>query len=81
MRFAAMYPATRLLLQILRLIKPSLAARRVTHLAFTKAKIEKRLQRKTDRKDFMTYVSLSPARDLEGEEGEVLLQRRSSSGH
>ena len=81
MRFAAMYPAARLLLKFLRLIKPSLAARRVAHLAFTKAKIEKRLQRKTDRKDFMTYVSLSTARDLEGEEGEVLLQPRRLFGH
>ena len=69
-RFAAIYPAVGLLLKLLQLIKPSLAARRVAHLAFTQAKTEKRLERKTERKDIMTYASLplpegpSPFRDF-----------------
>ena len=38
-------------------IIPSMAEKRKSHLAFTKQKTENRLDRDTDRKDFMTYVS------------------------
>lgn len=41
---------------------PSFSAKRAAHLEFTRAKIEKRLDRKTDRKDFTSYAifPLSP---------------------
>lgn len=35
-----------------------MAERRNAHFAFTKQKTENRLNRDTDRKDFITYVSL-----------------------
>lgn len=55
-RFAGTYPAAGLLLKVLLFFKPSFSARRSAHLAFTKEKIVKRLERKTDRKDMFTYV-------------------------
>ncbi|KAL8720308.1 MAG: hypothetical protein Q9225_002820 [Loekoesia sp. 1 TL-2023] len=42
------------------IIGPSFSAKRVAHLSFTEVKTQKRLDRKTDRKDFMTYVCLPP---------------------
>lgn len=59
MRFAIIYPAAGLLLKLLLFFMPSLSSKRVTHLSFTEDKIQKRLDRKTDRKDFMTYASFS----------------------
>ena len=47
----------RLGLKIMEIIVPSFTAKRVEYLEFTRAKIEKRLDLKTDRKDFMTYAS------------------------
>jgi hypothetical protein len=38
-------------------LKPSFAAKRIAHLEFTRKKIDKRLNRETDRKDFLQYVS------------------------
>lgn len=37
---------------------PSMAEGEKAHFAFTKQKTENRLDRDTDRKDFITYVSL-----------------------
>ena len=56
-RFMAIYPALPFTFQLLELLIPSFTAKRVAHLAFTTAQIEKRLDTKTDRKDFITYAS------------------------
>lgn len=57
-RFAATYPAFGLLFKILQVVMPSFSAKRAAHLAFTEAKTNKRIDRKTNRKDFMGYASL-----------------------
>lgn len=46
-----------MILKVLQLLRPSFSAKRVAHLAFTEDKTQERLDRKTDRKDFMTYAS------------------------
>lgn len=38
---------------------PSFGAKLQDHREFTKAKVENRLNRKTDREDFMSYVRLT----------------------
>ena len=48
-----------LALRVLGIIMPSLTAKRVAFIELTKATVEKRLDAKTDRKDIMTYASLS----------------------
>lgn len=48
-----------LALRLLEVIMPSLTAKRVAYIELTKATVEKRLDAKTDRKDIMTYASLS----------------------
>lgn len=58
-RFVATYPILGFVFRLLQSVIPSVAAKRVAHLAFTEKKILKRLEREVDRKDFMTYVSLS----------------------
>ena len=55
-RFAATYPVLGLLFKLLQYIIPSFAAKRAAHMAFTETKLDKRLDRKTNRKDFMTYA-------------------------
>lgn len=55
-RFAATYPVVGLLFKLLQFIMPSFAAKRAAHMAFTETKLDKRLDRKTNRKDFMTYA-------------------------
>ena len=57
MRFAATYPIINRLFKLLLSNIPSMAAKRKAHFAFTKQKVESRLDRDTDRKDFTTYVS------------------------
>lgn len=57
-RFAAAYPILDLILKVLLKVMPSLTAKRNAHFLFTKEKIENRLQKKTDRKDFLSYVNL-----------------------
>lgn len=59
MRFAAVYPAVGLLFKLLQFFMPSFGAKRAAHLKFTESKTEQRLNRETDRKDFMTYASFS----------------------
>ena len=49
-----------LALTVFRTILPSFEAKRAASYEFAKAKIEKRLDLNTDRKDFMTYVSFRP---------------------
>lgn len=56
LRCATIYPAMNFCLKVLKVVMPSFEAKRNAHLTFTKAKVEKRLDQKTDRKDFMTYV-------------------------
>jgi hypothetical protein len=58
-RFAATYPIVGLFFKLLQPIMPSFAAKRAAHLAFTEGKTNERLERETDRKDFMTYASFS----------------------
>ena len=48
-----------LALRVLEVVMPSLTAKRVAYIELTKATVEKRLDTKTDRKDIMTYASLS----------------------
>lgn len=55
-RCAAIYPAINLALKVLKKVTPSIEAKRVAHFKFTSAKIEKRLDSKTDRRDIMTYA-------------------------
>ncbi|KAL8992647.1 MAG: hypothetical protein Q9169_006936 [Polycauliona sp. 2 TL-2023] len=55
-RFAALYPVVNLAFKLVPIVMPSLTARKEAHREFTKAKVEKRLDLKTDRKDFMAYV-------------------------
>ncbi|KAM0806079.1 putative benzoate 4-monooxygenase cytochrome P450 [Usnea florida] len=55
-RFAATYPVVGLLFKLLQFIMPAFAAKRAAHLAFTETKLDRRLDRKTNRKDFMTYA-------------------------
>jgi hypothetical protein len=55
-RFAAAYPFIGIFLYVLQLLIPSIAAKRRAHLQFTEEKIDERLNRKTDRKDFLQYV-------------------------
>lgn len=57
MRFAATYPIINRVFTLLMSSIPSMAERRKAHFAFTKQKTESRLNRDTDRKDFITYVS------------------------
>ncbi|KAL8904655.1 MAG: hypothetical protein Q9171_006965 [Xanthocarpia ochracea] len=59
----------RLGLRIMEVIVPSFTAKRVEYLEFTRAKIEKRLDLKTDRKDFMTYASFRLILRHNGERG------------
>lgn len=59
MRFGAAYLAGDLFLEAFKILMPSLSAKQAAHWSFTKDKIMKRLNRKTDRKDFLTYVSCS----------------------
>ena len=56
-RFVKTYPALGLLLKVLQPVLPSFTAKRVAHMEFTKTKIDQRLDRKTDRKDIISYVS------------------------
>jgi hypothetical protein len=60
-RFAATYPTVGLLLKFLQTVMPSFSAKRAAHLEFTGTKIEKRLDQKTDRKDFISYASFCPS--------------------
>ena len=53
------YPILRVLLQIMVQVFPSIRKARNTHFEYTQLQAEKRLATKTDRKDFMTYVSTS----------------------
>lgn len=53
-----MYPATILLLKPIQFLRPSFFPRRTAYLSFAKEMTEKRLNRETDRKDFITYASL-----------------------
>lgn len=60
MRFATTYPAVGFLLfKLLKIVMPSLSAKQAAHVEFITAKVQKRLDRKTDRKDFTTYA-ISP---------------------
>lgn len=56
----------RLALKLLEAMVPSFTARRVAHLDFTKARVEKRLEMKTDRKDIMSNASLVAPHYLPG---------------
>lgn len=56
-RFAETYPIIGLLLFSLQKLIPSFAAKRATHLEYTKKMIDARLARETDRSDFMTQAS------------------------
>ena len=58
-RLGVTYPAVGLLLKLLLFVIPSFSAKRASNLAFTESKTEKRLDRKTDRNDFITYASFS----------------------
>ena len=60
LRYAAIYPLMGLALKVFKILMPSFEAKRIAHLEFTTTKIEKRLDLKTDRKDFMTYVDFPP---------------------
>ena len=55
-RFAMAYPVVGVIFQILQRLKPSFAEKRLTHLAFTQKKVDERLNRITDRKDFLYYI-------------------------
>ncbi|KAF2727369.1 putative benzoate 4-monooxygenase cytochrome P450 [Polyplosphaeria fusca] len=55
-RFAMAYPVVGLFFQLLQRLKPSFAEKRIAHLAFTKKKVDERLDRITDRKDFLQYI-------------------------
>ncbi|MCJ1462457.1 hypothetical protein MMC07_001059 [Pseudocyphellaria aurata] len=55
-RLTAAFPAFGLLFKLVQFLIPSISSKRAAHLEFTGAKIEKRLDRKTDRKDFTTYI-------------------------
>lgn len=56
-RLAAAYPVFGLLFKLLQILLPSVSSKRAAHLKFTGEKIEKRLDRKTDRRDFTTYAN------------------------
>ncbi|MCJ1352148.1 MAG: hypothetical protein MMC33_002132 [Icmadophila ericetorum] len=56
MRLADTYQMVGVLFKILQTAIPSIGAKRAAYLEFTRTKIESRLDRKTDRKDFMTYI-------------------------
>jgi len=58
-RFALNYPAFGLLFALILKAVPSLAAKRKAHMTFTEEKLQKRLDRDTDRKDLIAYVNLS----------------------
>ena len=45
------------LFQVLQFVMPSISAKRKRHLEFTRRKVEERFERKTKRKDFVSYVS------------------------
>lgn len=60
MRFAAHYPAIDHIFKLLLSAIPSVADLRKSHFDFTRKNTESRLDRDTDRKDFMTYVRLIP---------------------
>ena len=59
-QLGAKYSAVKLALKVLSITMPSVEAKRVFHLEWSKAKVENRLDMKTDRNDFMTYVSFRP---------------------
>ncbi|KAL8970981.1 MAG: hypothetical protein Q9197_003521 [Variospora fuerteventurae] len=56
LRSAGTYPAIALAFKVFKVIMPSFEAKHVAHLEFTGAKIKKRLDLKTDRRDFMAYA-------------------------
>ncbi|KAL8991260.1 MAG: hypothetical protein Q9169_007909, partial [Polycauliona sp. 2 TL-2023] len=56
LKFSALYPVVQLALKLLEVAKPSIKAKRVDYMEFTKSSIEKRMEMTTDRKDFMTYA-------------------------
>ena len=64
MRLADTYQMVGVLFKILQTAIPSIGAKRAAYLEFTRTKIESRLDRKTDRKDFMTYASFSSSHNL-----------------
>ena len=57
-RFALNYPAIGVAFGVLQKVVPSIASKRKQHMMFTESKIKKRLDLKTYRKDFITYVKL-----------------------
>lgn len=59
LRCAAIYPAVKSALGLLMIIMPSINAKRAAHREFARTRIERRLDLKTDRKDFMTYASFN----------------------
>lgn len=56
MRLAFTYPLYGLFFQLLMRLKPSFTAKRRAHMQFTKQKVDERLNRNTERKDFLQYV-------------------------
>ncbi|KAL9601089.1 MAG: hypothetical protein Q9219_002799 [cf. Caloplaca sp. 3 TL-2023] len=59
LRFAAIYPAFSLAMKIWEILVPSLTAKRLAHHDFTRIRTERRLALETNRKDFITYASLT----------------------
>lgn len=56
MRLAAHYPIINQVLKFLMAAIPSMADKRKLHFDFTRKKTESRLDHRTDRHDFTTYV-------------------------
>jgi cytochrome P450 len=58
LRFGNAYPLVGLVLKAIMAFVPSIEATRDSFFKLPKVKVEKRLRKTTDRKDFMNYVSL-----------------------
>lgn len=58
-RLGIAYPAAGLFLKLLLFLMPSFSAKRAAHFSFMREKVQKRLDRITDRKDFLTYASFT----------------------
>lgn len=56
MRFAGTYPMINRVFKFLLASIPAMAAKRKAHFAYTKMKTESRLDRQSDRHDFISYV-------------------------
>lgn len=64
LRFGNAYPVVGLLLKLVMILVPNVEAARDSFFKLPKVKVEKRLQMKTDRNDYMSYVSIHRDRSV-----------------